>query len=325
MDEHALLELAQKRENLRLPKRNNLKRKQDEYECPVDISECSECGVNDRLEVDTDTNRIKCHACGFERDAWFDPRNKRAAIELTSMACVDCGSRSVVDADLVTGEYHCDRCGVVSRVPARPIVGYHDSAYPRGASNARLNYFKERMSQWCRKEPPIPHEVVVKLRATYRELRNSTGPDRITEFLNKSEVRCVVITAGLPPKKLVEKWLTIRYLLKGSDDCPTPSPDLVGRLIARYRAFLQAWTENPGLRDGRNSLPNINFLIVNFLLLESVSDFDLYGPWFPQVTQSKRAVLWQIWLRFCVVLDWDIYTAEYDSEGRVRRIKQQRL
>ena len=138
-------------------------------------------------------------------------------------------------------------------------------------------------------------------------------------------MRRIVIEAGLPPKKLVEKWLTIRYMLKGHNDCPMPTPQLKQALIDRFKDFLQAWQQHPELRGGRKSLPNINFLIYNFLLLESAEDCDLYGPWFPQVTENKRQALWRIWVRFCPILGWDILTAEYDSDGHLHRIKQRTL
>lgn len=175
------------------------------------------------------------------------------------------------------------------------------------------------------REPAIPREVVAQLRECYRTLRDPERADRISDFINKSEVRRIVIEARLPPKKLVEKWLTIRYHLKGHNDCPTPSQSLKQALIDRFKLFLAAWQEHPELRGGRKSLPNINFLIYNFLLLESAQDCDLYGPWFPQVTENKRAALWKIWVRFCHLLAWDIYTAEYDSEGKIHRIKQRTL
>ncbi len=292
MDEQSILELAQERENLRLPKRNNVKRKRDDSE-RLDA-------FGDRIE----TQSVK---------------SRRA--ELQNLACADCGARACINVNDSNTEYCCSACGLVSRLPA-VTVAYSDSVYPRAAVSACLNYFKERMSQWCRREPPIPRSVIEKLRETYRALRNGVGPMAISDFINKSEVRCVVITAGLPPKKLVEKWLTIRYHLKGRDDCPRPSATLVAALISRYKDFLSAWKANPQHRGGRKSLPNVNFLVNNFLLLESAEDYDLYAPWFPQVTENKRRVLWTIWVNYCRVLDWPQYSAEYDSDGKIRRIKQ---
>lgn len=292
MDERSIIELAQERENLRLPKRNNVKRKRD------------------------DSVRL---------DAFGDPINVQSAklgrVELQNLACTDCGSRGCVNVNDRNTEYCCSACGLVSRVPA-VTVAYSDSVYPRATVSACLNYFKERMSQWCRREPAIPRSVVETLRNTYRTLRDGNGPMAISDFINKSEVRCIVIAAGLPPKKLVEKWLTIRWHLKGRDDCPKPDSNLVAALIERYKEFLRAWKAHPEYRGGRKSLPNVNFLVNNFLLLESAEYYDLYAPWFPQVTESKRRVLWTIWVNYCRVLGWPQYSAEYDSEGKIRRIKQ---
>lgn len=135
-------------------------------------------------------------------------------------------------------------------------------------------------------------------------------------------MRLIVIHAGLPPKKLVEKWLTIRALLLGHDDCPMPRDELVEAVLQRFKLFLRAWEDNPDKHFGRKSLPNINFLFCNFLLLESAEDYDTHAKWFPQVTDSKRRVLWRIWVCYCQLLEWPIYTAEYDADGKLRRVRQ---
>lgn len=287
MDEQDILELVQEREAIRLPKRNNVKRKLD-----------------DRII----------------RNTFNEPLPKRAC-QIASLACLDCGGTDRLTIDTVTNEYVCHACGLVANMPV-PTVGYSDCVYPRSAVSARLNYFKERMSQWCRREPPIPREVIVVLREVYGALRDPAGAVVISDVITKSEVRLIVIQAGLPPKKLVEKWLTIRLLLKGVDDCPYPPSRLVENLIDRFKLFLDAWNRHPELRGGRKSLPNINFLIHGFLLLESAQDYDYYSPWFPQVTPNKRVALRAIWDQYCMVLHWDRYTAEYGPDGVLRRIKQ---
>lgn len=288
MNECDIADLCQERENLRLPKRNNLKRKKN------------------------------------DEDRAYDRSVKLRRGELANLACIDCGRRDTLGFTDGSTEYCCSACGLVAQHGGN-AVGYSDSVYPRAPVSARLNYFMERMSQWCMEEPPIPRTVIQQLRETYGALRGAGGEAGVSEFLNKSEVRRIVIESGLPPKKLVEKWLSIRYHLKGNNDCPQPSPRLRAAMVDRFKLFLAAWQEHPELRGGRKSLPNINFLILNFLLLESAEECDLYGPWFPQVTENKRQALWKIWVRFCPVLGWDIYTAEYDVQGRIHRIKQRTL
>lgn len=114
-------------------------------------------------------------------------------------------------------------------------------------------------------------------------------------------------------------------MLRGEDDCPMPRDELVQAVLGRFRLFLRAWEEHPEMHFGRKSMPNINFLICNFILLESAEDYDLHAKWFPQVTDSKRRVLWRIWVQYCLLLEWPIYTAEYDADGKLRRVQQKVL
>lgn len=245
---------------------------------------------------------------------------------VTSVACTRCGSKSVPVADEHTAEYICGDCGTVVAGDRVPSVGYSDSVVVhRAPVSACENYFKERMSQWRRWEPAIPHAAQTKLRETYRALRVDGGLVRLSDVLTKSEVRVIVIHAGLPPKKLVEKWLTIRRMLLERDDCPMPRESLVEALIGRFRVFLRTWNEHPDMHYGRKSLPNINFLICNFLLLESAEDYDVHAKWFPQVTDSKRKILWHIWVQYCLLLEWPIYIAEYDADGKLHRVEQKVL
>jgi len=241
-------------------------------------------------------------------------------------ACVGCRSNAAPIADERTADYICPDCGAVVADDRVPSVGYSDGVVVhRAAVSSCENYFEERMSQWCRREPAISHAAQAKLRDTFRTLRDGGGQIQLSDVLAKSEIRVIVIHAGLPPKKLVEKWLTIRALLLEKDDCPMPRESLVKAIKGRFKVFHRTWKENPTLHFGRKSLPNINFLICNFILLESAEDYDEHAKWFPQVTDSKRKVLWRIWVCYCRMLEWPIYTAEYDANGKLHRVEQKVL
>lgn len=303
--------LVEQREALRPPKINNSKKRKLQNE----QSETRRCRCGSELADDA----AMCERCG----AVCELPAKRA--RLASVACSRCGDSRAPIADERTADYICSGCGTVVAEDRMPSVGYADGvSVMRAPVCARENYFRERMSQWLRLEPAIPLEAQTKLRTTYRALRDGDGPIRLSDVLTKSEVRYIVISAGLPPKKLVEKWLTIRAMLRGVDDCPAPRQSLVDALVQRFRVFLRAWKQHPELHKGRDSVLSSNFLICNFLLLESAEDYDTHAKWFPQVTESKRKILWQMWVKFCILLDWPIYTAEYDADGKLHR-KLQRV
>lgn len=282
--------VCRERERLRPPKRNNVKKYTDPQYLEQLIAQCEAA-----------TNAV--------RD------------------CSACNSRGSLVCDDASASYICSRCGAVAAGVRPDVCGPVGRVRTRAAVSARLNYFKERLSQWARAQPVIPAEGVQSLRAAYATLRNVDGPDRVSDELTKPEVRRLVLEAGLPAKMCVEKWLWIRNVVRDNvtDDCPQPSQALLEFCEWCFVLFLRAWLAHPELRGGRTSLPNINFLFRNFFLMRSAETYEIHAKWFPQVTVSKLACLQKIWEAFCNVLEWPIYFAEYDFRGVLHRRRQRCL
>lgn len=283
-------ERAQDRLNLKPPKRNNVRK-------PVDPENDS------RLA-----------------------RARIAVPETSSVACRACGASDAYVSSASTAEYVCTACGVVARdirpVELREFTGSH----VRAQVDARINYFRERLSQWAGKEPPIPATGMQKICVAYDRCRNGEGPFRPSDVLTKPEIRALVVEAGLPPKNCVEKWLTIRaVLLKRAslpDERPAPTQHVLSECMRHFSTFLAAWDRHPELRAGRKSLPNYNYLIARFLLLVSPDIYDTYAVWFPQVTSAKRVRLQEMFDSYCDIIGWPRYQAQYDRLGRVHRQRQ---
>ena len=247
-------------------------------------------------------------------------------LRIRDMACTYCHADNTIICDDRSGVYVCSACGTVCNGARPDVVDYSDCVRTVAPVNSRRNYFKERLSQWDRREPPIPREGLVALRDAFHRLRNNPGAPLVSDVLSKAEVRAVVIEAGLRPKNCVEKWLTIRKELRESiglpDDCPHPTSDLQARMLEYFDVFVRAWSNYPELRQERTSLPNFNFIICNFLLMIDPAEYEKHSPWFGQVTSVKLAKLQVIWNTYCKKIGWPVYQAVYDKEGRLHRVEQ---
>jgi hypothetical protein len=277
-----LFEEAQDMLDSRAPKRNNLRRKKDDLQIAT-VSRLRNTATCDR-----------CNGCDLVDD-----------VVSASMVCRGCGS-------------------VVSRfttADARPSVRLPSAPTP----SARINYFKERIRQWCQSEPQIPSDWKRRLVCAYDALRNFDGPIQLSNVLSKPEIRAIVIEARLPPKCLVEKWVSIRSMLLQhaglKDDYEPPTQALCNELVEKFKDYLRVWQEHPELRCGRTSLLNYNFTIANLLLMISPAAYDKHAMWFPQVTESKRNKLIPTWYEFCDLLGWPRYSAEYDRNGKLHRVR----
>lgn len=179
---------------------------------------------------------------------------------------------------------------------------------------AEINYFNERMAQWCMEEPPIPLQDFIRIQQTFTQAQGTT--DAFDPFLPHSEVRRLVILSKLDTKRYVEKWLSIRYRL-GAPIHPVPSGALKRELRSYFGTHLEIWRKYPRIRGKRKSMPNYNFNICQYLLLSGKENYILYSPWFPVPDQSKCADLHQWWASCCIIAGWPILTARWTDEGLI--------
>lgn len=244
------------------------------------------------------------------------------------LQCQRCGGQDFVQNVDDTSTV-CTKCATVAILNDSRHNYDHDSVSAASQTSAQLNYFNERMSQWCMREPPIPVADCLRLRDTFNggDGTSDTGP--FDPFLPKHEVRRLVIASGLAPKVYVEKWLSIRRML-GAEVHPYPDTDeLPSAMREMFKAVLAMWKQtrpetgvSNGLHPKRSSLINYNFLIHQFLLILDVEAYKLYSPWFPLVVESKQKELKRLWHATCQKLGWPLLEAEWHGdELKVYKLK----
>lgn len=248
--------------------------------------------------------------------------------EVAQLVCQRCGGQDFVQ-NVDTSDTVCTACATVAVLNDSRYNFDHDAAPAATQTSAQINYFNERMSQWCMREPAIPVADCLRLRDTFSggAGNGDTGP--FDPFLPKHEVRRLVIAAGLAPKVYVEKWLSIRRML-GAPVHPYPDTDeLPNAMREMFKAVLQAWKETKpergvtsGMHPRRTSLINYNFLIHQFLLILDIEAYKLYSPWFPLVVESKQKELKRLWHAMCQKLGWPMLEAEWHGdELKVYKLK----
>jgi hypothetical protein len=277
----------------RLPKINNKKRI---------ISDVEKREISQRHAV-TEENRY-CHRCVNDE---FEPR------------------RVLLESD-ANGDRVCTVCGTVSDRTAGVAVDYADRmrVVPSARAHTRLNYMRERLSQWRMGEPQIPAADVFALRTAYNggfgALDPSLGVYEFDPFLSKPVVRAVIKRAGLATRKYTEKWLTIRKLL-GCESHPVPSASLLRFVEEHFIAVVNVWEAHRDDIAGseRKSMICYNFIFHMLLLLSSVDDYITHSPWFPMVSRSKWRALSEMWVIVCSYTGWPAYEPEIHADGTVRR------
>lgn len=253
------------------------------------------------------------------------PQEKPQQVQLRCQQCNGCDFVQNVD----TSDTVCTQCATVAILNDSRHNFDHDTVSASSQTSAQLNYFNERMSQWCMREPSIPVADSLRLRDTFRGGAGTDDTGPFDPFLPKHEVRRLVIAAGLAPKVYVEKWLSIRRML-GAPVHPYPSTDeLPNAMRDMFKAVLSAWKQSrpevgtsTGLHPKRSSLINYNFLIHQFLLILDIEAYKLYSPWFPLVVESKQRELKRLWHSMCIKLGWPMLEAEWHGdELKVYKLK----
>ncbi len=247
--------------------------------------------------------------------------------------CVPCKSnesnpREVLLESDANGNRVCTVCGTVADRLASTSHDYSDHMRTTSSArtNTRLNYMRERLSQWRMGEPPIPSGDVAKLRAAfnrgYGQLDPALGVYEFHPFLPKHAVRAVINRAKLASHKYTEKWLTIRKLL-GCEPHPMPTQELVMFIDGAFITVDRIWSAHfRSIRCGsRTSLFCYNFLFHMFLLQHSVEAYVEHSPWFPIPESEKMRELVQMWAKICEYAGWTHYEAVCHADGTVTRVQ----
>lgn len=274
--EREVVAFLREREDFRLPKINNVKRP------PIDKNK-----IPQPSPVGPDSDEYTCDECG-RLGPYVDAGHE--------LVCPDCGLVLDGSDTLIPG----------SDIYDAPPVSFGSH------SNARFNYFKERMAQWACKEPKIPNADCKRLLQTRDE---AVGTEyEFDEFFPKAEVRRLIITAGLSPKKYTEKWLSIRIML-GAPPHPFPTQQLIERLQDMFLIVLNIWTRNDGVKSGRVSLPSYDYIICQLLLFIGQREYELYSPWFTHKSEVDSPQLAACWAGICRLAGWPILSAQWTHNG----------
>lgn len=263
-------------------------------------------------------------------------KQRRAALvacETTEaqLFCVTCehdaeGPRRVPLESNANGDRVCTVCGTVADRAASASHDYSDGMRSATSfrANTRLNYMRERLSQWCMEEPAIPSADVAALRGAFNggfgRLDPQLGTFEFDPFLPKHTVRAVINRAGVAAFKYTEKWLTIRVLL-GCEPHPMPTRELRMFIEKSFITLDKVWScFKPELSPDRSSLFSYNFVFHMLLLLHSVESYVTHSPWFPLTAGAKIDELTRIWALVCKHAGWIHYEAVIADDGTVQRV-----
>lgn len=240
-----------------------------------------------------------------------------------SRACPNCNS---TNHECGGGFDVCRDCGRVLGAVMSRAADDGGRCVQQHQTDARLNYLKERLSQWCCAEPAIPVRDMEQIRATYNM---GLGPNTEEQGLfydpnlPKETVRDIIVDAGLSPRKYVEKWLTIRVAL-GAAPRPKPSQGLMEAIINQFKRFNAAWKQYPELHPGRKSMICYNFFILQVLLMIDVELYKLHAWTFPLVEEPKAEDLKRMWAAVARRIGWPVYFASIRG-GEVYREEEPSL
>jgi hypothetical protein len=227
--------------------------------------------------------------------AWHKIRLERKVALLT---CRECKSDNVW-ADESRGSRVCRDCGL-ENIPymVDPAESNADPDILRTGSSIydRRVHARERFKQWWGGEPRIVSSDRARLKRAYQQI----GCPR---SLDKKAIDFIIKTAGLPTRRLLEKWQTIAELLTGRSRIP-PSSLLIDAVEADFKTVHWAWERYPEIRRGRRSIISMNFIFTQLLLrigmyayLRHREDFPLKGP-------AARGELFPIWADICSKCGW---------------------
>lgn len=208
--------------------------------------------------------------------------------------CPNCfGHRIIVDKlGLV-----CSDCGCTRDYGSMLVSGYGTSnlidtiAPPsRKGTYKACFYWNERMAQFLMREPRITEEDTIRLADSFIQLERDGKIERGDgEYLKKTEVKKVIVNAGMPTSKFLEKYLSIGYILTGVMPYENPpSEELIKKMTDDFNSLLALFQFNN--RFGRNSMINYNLLIRELLKRHGGGEYVHLFPELKTRTKLNKAM-----------------------------------
>lgn len=182
-----------------------------------------------------------------------------------------------------------------------------------GHSYRRTTHYRERVSQRNMHEPAIPGIVRRHILQAYelwpeRQAAERRGP------LTKEDISALLHLCGLEKRSLLEKWISIRYLLTRYKPPAIPG-DVDRDMELDFARVSVCWDRCPHIRTlngtsaKRDNIINLNFIFSQLLLRHGNDAWQRFNELYPQVSEKKRTELFQYWFLLCEELDWPVWVA----------------
>lgn len=190
----------------------------------------------------------------------------------------------------------------------------------------RVTYFRELLSQWDLRAPPIPEEDEDAIFKWWDKHGRATEEQWADPILAKKLVRTILAALdaklrkrGERPRfirKYYEKWLTLRKHIGGySSHSKWLTSEERNLLLYMFERAERIFEDQVKRRAGRHSFLNYNFVVRR--LLEMINWRDAIVDWPPLKTQSKQRFLVKWWRAICDEANWPYVNSDRQAFPRV--------
>ncbi len=201
----------------------------------------------------------------------------------------------------------CTGCGYVA---AGSVAFGDEDVYgwvPQPSSPAvykRSVYMRERLSQWCMTEPPVPQVHMTELRAAFARYGAEKGRDYKAHPLSKREVSALIHLAELGNYNYSEKWLSIRHALTGYANV-APTRELCDFILQRFVHVANVWETHKEIHPRTRNIISINPLTRFLLLMHSQRAYDTHkDDWPLEIKPATAIACFKMFRAICEVLQW---------------------
>lgn len=216
--------------------------------------------------------------------------------------CVNCNKTEYIE-DHRSGDVVCSSCGAVESERGIGLsTHFADRMKTKSKPYQKVVHFRQRLAQLLGRDPRMRDEVWEPLK---QEVLNSMTREELRR-MGKNKWAAVIKRVGIPgTKRLSANWIQARRRLREelNDETIAVPPDMcdvdgfLKRLCARYCCvaviFRELLYSPQGERSKdseleRRNMPNVNYITLQLMRLESEEVFKEMAPYFPQLVSKKQ-------------------------------------
>lgn len=200
------------------------------------------------------------------------------------------------------GEFVCTDCGMVQIelgrgiIEQNPYVFYECNQGMKKNSKAyqRLTHFKQRLSQLQDRDPRVPDNVI-------EEIEKAMQKDEIDERYAGKKVFSYYLHRLGYPRRLSSHYIQMRNVmgLVPVPECITMQQE--ERLHFRFQAINSSF--NRLFRNRRKNIFNLNYILLQILLLENRELARNWAPFLPQLKSQhqpeRNNQVWEVLMEHC--------------------------